>query len=68
MYFLREQFFESSSVNESSDTKSRLENLPDFSRKYVVDFTLKHLLLFEICEMLVYKHSETKEYVKNKPT
>ena len=32
--------------------------------KYVEDFTLKHLLLFEIfareiCEKFVYKHSET---------
>ena len=37
---------------------------------YVDDFTLKHLLLFEIyvreiCEQFVYKHSETIEYVKN---
>ena len=37
---------------------------------YVEDFTLKHHLLFEICareicEMFVYKHSETTEYVKN---
>ena len=36
----------------------------------VADFTLKDLLLFEICarvirEMFVYKHSETIEYVKN---
>ena len=36
----------------------------------VEDFTLKHLLLFEICtreiyEKFVYKHSETIEYVKN---
>ena len=36
----------------------------------VEDFTLKHLLLFEICacevcEKCVYKHSETIEYVKN---
>ena len=34
------------------------------------DFILKHLLLFEkyareICEMFVYKHSQTIEYVKN---
>ena len=39
-------------------------------KKYVEDFTLKHLLLFEICareicEKFVYKHSETIEYVKN---
>ena len=38
--------------------------------KYVEDFTLKHFLLVEICaseicEKFVYKHSETKEYVKN---
>ena len=37
---------------------------------YVEDFTLKHLLLFEICardisEKFVYKHSERREYVKN---
>ena len=43
------------------------------SKKYVEDFTLKHLLLFEICageicEKFVYKHSETIEYVKNQPT
>ena len=36
----------------------------------VEDFSLKHLLLFEICaceicEKFVYKHSETIEYVKN---
>ena len=36
----------------------------------VEDFTLKHLLLFEIdaleiCEKLFYKHSEAIEYVKN---
>ena len=34
------------------------------------DFTSKHLLLFEICareiyEKLVYKRSDTTEYVKN---
>ena len=34
------------------------------------DFTLKHLLIFEIytrklCEKFVYKHLETIEYVKN---
>ena len=38
--------------------------------KYVEDFTLKHLLLFEIntrevCEKFVYKNSETIDYVKN---
>ena len=37
---------------------------------YIKDFTLKHLLLFEICaleicEKFVYKHSETIEYVKD---
>ena len=41
-----------------------------FIWKYVEDFTLKHLLLFEICtreryEKFIYKHSETIEYVKN---
>ena len=39
-------------------------------KKYVEDFTLKQVLLFEIytpkiCEKFVYKHSETIEYVKN---
>ena len=42
-------------------------------KEYVEDFTLKHLILFEImarkvCEKFVYKHSETIEYVKNEPT
>ena len=34
---------------------------------YDEDFILKNLLLSEICarEKFVYKHSETKEYVKN---
>ena len=32
---------------------------------YVEDITLKHLLLYEICEKCVYKHLETIEYVKN---
>ena len=41
--------------------------------KYVENFTLKYLLLFEIfardiCEKFVYKHSETIEYLKNLPT
>ena len=42
--------------------------------KYAENFTLKHLLLFEICtreicEKFVYKHLETTEYVrKNLPT
>ena len=39
-------------------------------KKYFEDFTLKHLLLFEICalevcEKYVHKHSERIEYVKN---
>ena len=42
-------------------------------KKYVEDFTLKQLLLFEICahgicEKFVHKHSETIKYVKNQPT
>ena len=41
-----------------------------FIWKYVDDFTLKHLLLFEICAREVYekfvdKRSETIEYIKN---
>ena len=41
-----------------------------FKVKYVGNFALKHLVLFEIwapelCERFVYKHSETIEYVKN---
>ena len=37
---------------------------------YFEDFTLKHVLLFEICsreicEKFVYKHSQTMEYVQN---
>ena len=53
---------------------NRFENLSIFSSSYkkkiVEDFTLKHLLLFEICargifEKFVYKHSEIIEYVKN---
>ena len=37
---------------------------------YVEDFTSKRFLLFKICvpkicEKIVYKHSETIEYVKN---
>ena len=45
-----------------------------FIRKcYVENFTLKHLLPFEICtreicEKLVYKDSQTIEYVKNYQT
>ena len=40
------------------------------SEEYVENFTLNHLLLFEICaceicEKFVYKHGETIEYVKN---
>ena len=40
-------------------------------KEYVEDFALKLLLLLseiyarEICEMFVYKHSKTIEYVKN---
>ena len=39
----------------------------------VEDFTLKHFLIFQICtrekfKKFVYKHPETIEYVKNKPT
>ena len=39
-------------------------------RTFVAFFTLKNLLLFEICasetcEKFVYKHSEITEYVKN---
>ena len=42
-------------------------------KQYVEGFTLKHLLLFEICarkicEKFICKHSETIEYVKNYPT
>ena len=45
-------------------------NIFVFIWKYVEDFILKDLLLFEIyareiCEKFVYKHSETIEYVKN---
>ena len=45
-------------------------NIFVFIWKYVEGFTLKHLLLFEICareicEKFVYKHPETTEYVKN---
>ena len=41
----------------------------DWENRLDGDFTLKHLLLFEICackmcEKFVYKHSETIEYVK----
>ena len=51
----------------------RFENLPITSSSYendVENFTLKYLLLSEICprelcEEFVYKHSETIEYVKN---
>ena len=47
------------------------QNIFVFILKYnVEDFTLKHLLLFEICvreicEKFVYKHSETIKYIKN---
>ena len=45
-------------------------NIFAFIWKYVEDFTLKHLLIFEIgaheiCENFVYKYSETIKYVKN---
>ena len=41
-------------------------------KKNGVDFTSKHVSLFEICardicEMFVCKHSERIEYVKNEP-
>ena len=44
-------------------------NISVFIWKYVEDFTLKYLLLFEIsageiCETFVYKYSETIECVK----
>ena len=43
-------------------------SLPSHECKYARDFTLQHLLLLEICaseicEMFVYKHSETMAYV-----
>ena len=43
---------------------------PSYENNYVEDFTLRHLLLFELCareisEQFVYKLSETKEYFKN---
>ena len=39
-------------------------------KKYVEGITLKHppgfeICTHEICEKIVYKHSEIKEYVKN---
>ena len=45
-------------------------NIFVFIEKYVEDLTLKQLLAFEICprqirEKFVYKHSDTKEYVRN---
>ena len=45
-------------------------SLPSHECKYARDFTLQHLLLLEvcaseICEMFVYKHSETMAYVIN---
>ena len=49
-------------------------NLPISSSSYesnmLKDFTLKHVLIFdicahEVCEKFIYKHSETIEYVKN---
>ena len=53
---------------------SRLENPPTYLSSHEnisnEDFTLKHLLCFEICareicKKFVYKHLETTEYVKN---
>ena len=50
---------------------SKSANILVFIWKYFVeDFTLKHLLRFEmrpreICEKFVYKHSEAIKYVKN---
>ena len=45
-------------------------NIFVFIWKYVEDFTLKHILYFEICarkacEKFVYRHSGTIEYAKN---
>ena len=44
-------------------------SLSSYENNYVEDFTLKYLLLFEICvreicEKFAYKHSEKIEYVK----
>ena len=45
-------------------------SLPSRECKYAKDFTLQHLSLLEICaseicEMFIYKHSETMAYVIN---
>ena len=45
-------------------------NIFAFTWKYVEDFTLKHLLFFELCarevyEKFIYKYSETIEYHEN---
>ena len=45
-------------------------SLSSNEKKNAEDFTLKHLLLFEICaretcEKFVYKHSKPIKYVKN---
>ena len=45
-------------------------SLTSYEKIYAEDFTVKHLLLFEICalkicERFVYKHSETIEDVTN---
>ena len=54
--------------------KCRFDNLPvsssSYEHKHADDFTLSNFLLFEICaveicEMFVYKQSETIEYFKN---
>ena len=50
---------------------SKSLDLPLYVNSFMFeDFTLKHLLLFEIsspeiCEKFIYKHSETIEYVEN---
>ena len=47
-------------------TTQKSANIFVFIWKYYVgNFTLEHLLLFEICEKFVYKHTETIEYVSN---
>ena len=46
----------------------KFANIFVFIWKYVQDFTLKYVLLFEICPREINEKSETMEYVKNKPT
>ena len=51
------------------DLKMHYQYLCLHMKIIVEDFTLKHLLLFEICtrevcERFVYKHSEAMEYLK----